>query len=295
MSEIKRLRMLIELNRLGTISAVAEALSYSTSGVSQQLGQLERDMCAVLLEPEGRRLRLTAAGHALVRTAPRVLDAWDEARTTVAIADTHVAGQVRVAMFQTALLALGAELSLRLRNRYPDLDLSIVQSEPEQSVPATRAREVDLALIERYPGFDRTIPQGLTEVPVHRDAMHLAVPENSARGVDLASLADSPWAMEERGSQARSWAEAQCRRAGFEPHVVFETPDMVAQCDLVCAGAAVAFVPALIPSAYTAGVRVVRDDAVQARELGLVCREGAEEHPALAAVRDAIIEILAGR
>ena len=66
MFELRRLRMLHELSLRGTLGAVAEALSYSPSTVSQQLAQLEKDAGVPLLVPDGRRVRLTEHGAATV-------------------------------------------------------------------------------------------------------------------------------------------------------------------------------------------------------------------------------------
>ena len=66
MLDLRRLRLLRELARRGTITAVAEALSYSPSAVSQQLASLEKEAGVRLLEPAGRRVRLTPQGDHLV-------------------------------------------------------------------------------------------------------------------------------------------------------------------------------------------------------------------------------------
>ena len=62
MLDLYRLRLLRELHRRGTITAVAQALSFSPSAISQQLATLERETGVRLLEPAGRRVRLTPAG-----------------------------------------------------------------------------------------------------------------------------------------------------------------------------------------------------------------------------------------
>ena len=59
MLDLRRPRLLGELRRRGTITAVAEVLSYSPSAVSQQLSTLEKETGVLLLEPAGRRVRLT--------------------------------------------------------------------------------------------------------------------------------------------------------------------------------------------------------------------------------------------
>ncbi|EHI41914.1 transcriptional regulator, partial [Rhodococcus opacus PD630] len=67
-----RLRVLRELADRGTVAATAQALSMTPSAVSQQLKILSREAGVTLLEPAGRRLRLTDAGQALVVRADDV-------------------------------------------------------------------------------------------------------------------------------------------------------------------------------------------------------------------------------
>ena len=60
--ELRRLRLLLELSRRGTINGVAEALAYSPSSVSVQLAELEREVGVKLLRRVGRNVQLTPAG-----------------------------------------------------------------------------------------------------------------------------------------------------------------------------------------------------------------------------------------
>ena len=65
MLDVRKLRLLRELARCGTITAVAEVLSYTPSAVSQQLAALEREAGVPLLQRSGRRV--TREFAALVR------------------------------------------------------------------------------------------------------------------------------------------------------------------------------------------------------------------------------------
>src|SRR5258708_953669 len=65
MLDVRKLRLLRELAHRATIAAVAEALCYSPSAVSQQLAALEREVGVPLLRRSGRRVTLTPAGAAL--------------------------------------------------------------------------------------------------------------------------------------------------------------------------------------------------------------------------------------
>ena len=71
---MQQLRALVELSRLGTVSAAAESLGFSQSTVSHQLAALSRATGAVLLTRAGRGVRLTEEGWALAARGQEILD-----------------------------------------------------------------------------------------------------------------------------------------------------------------------------------------------------------------------------
>ena len=93
MLDLRRLRLLRELDRRGTITAVAEALSYSPSAVSQQLTALEKETGMKLLEPVGRRVRLTAQGELLVAHTEMLLEEMERAEAALAQCRNGLSGR----------------------------------------------------------------------------------------------------------------------------------------------------------------------------------------------------------
>src|SRR4051794_17916437 len=76
----RRLRLLLELSRRGSMRAVADELGFTTSTVSQQLSVLAREAGTPLIEPAGRMVRLTPAGQRLADHAVTILAALEAAR-----------------------------------------------------------------------------------------------------------------------------------------------------------------------------------------------------------------------
>ena len=62
MVDPRRLEVLLQLSRLGSMRAVGEAMHVTTSTVSQQIAALALQAGTPLIEPDGRRVRLTPAG-----------------------------------------------------------------------------------------------------------------------------------------------------------------------------------------------------------------------------------------
>src|SRR6201991_2792433 len=135
MLDLKRLRLLRELNARGTIGAVAEALTYSPSAVSQQLALLEREAGVPLLERAGRNVRLTAAAQTLVTHTDALLARGEEAEADLQPAAEQPSGTVRVAAIQSAGLYLLAPALRALRARHPALRVEVTDGEPEASLP----------------------------------------------------------------------------------------------------------------------------------------------------------------
>lgn len=306
--DLHRLRLLRELHHRGTLAAVADALGYNPSTISHQLGLLEREVGATLLEPAGRRVRLTPAATKLVEHTENILRELEQAEAAVNALRTTVAGLVRVATFQTAAHTLLPDALARLARRHPHVQVTLSHVHAEQALPALLARDYDLVLHESYPGDPTTPLAGVTSEPVTDDELLLATPsptdedtastapastaiarqdrarQGKARD-DLPGQSGARWAMEPVGTSSRRWAVARCRAAGFEPQVAFESADVLLHARLVAAGLAVAFLPRLaVPSDAPYQVR----ETSCARQIWIARRTGSDTSPALTAVSETI-------
>ncbi|CNF41805.1 putative regulatory protein (LysR family) [Mycobacterium tuberculosis] len=290
MLDLHRLRLLRELKHRGTLAAVAEALSYSPSSISQQLSVLEKEAGVPLLEPVGRRVRLTAQAEILVAHTEAVLERLERAEADLAASLQGITGVLRVAAFQTAALALVPDALSRLRDAHPRLRIEITQREPESALPGLLARDFDLVITEEYPGEPGPRPAGVEYAELGEDEIQLAVPDGAAGG-GLRGLARVPWVMEPEGTASRQWATRLCREAGFEPDVRFESTDLLLHLRLVERGHAAALLPGLVWAGRPPTVPMVRPAAGRRmRRLSTASRRGGGEHPAVRAFRAALAD-----
>ncbi len=120
--DVGRLRVLRELADRGSVTAVAAALSFTPSAISQQLRALTAEVGVPLTEPAGRGLRLTAAGQALVTQSEEVFTALARAQAAVDGLRSLPGGEVRMALFPSGARMLLAGL-LRRMAAFPDVAL----------------------------------------------------------------------------------------------------------------------------------------------------------------------------
>jgi DNA-binding transcriptional LysR family regulator len=296
MLELRRLRLLYELDRRGTIAAVAAALHFSPSGVSQQLTQLEGEVGLPLLERVGRNVRLTEAAKVLVAHTKMLLSQMELAESELAAFSGRPSGTVRVASFQTAAVAI-LPTALTTLHEYEELRVQLCQAEPEVALPGLFAHDFDMVICEDYPGFRGPVSTDVVRETLCVDSLNLVRGVSPARPMDaraaVAAARDDVWVMEPVGSLSRSWAVALCRSLGFEPDVRFEASDISIHTELVRHGHASAFLPDL---AWCGQPRPAGTLALpgQVRYLSTVVRPGSERNPAIRAVRSALV-IAAGR
>lgn len=284
MLDVRRLRLLRELKLRGTIAAVAAALSYTPSSVSQQLAQLETEAGVALLEKSGRRVQLTPQAELLVRHTAVLLDRLELMKSELDQSLTEVTGTVRLAVFQSAALGIIPRALTIFGTDYPQLRIEVTQREPESALFETWTREFDLVIAEQYPDHAAPHQADLDRVNLFQDHLRLGVP-TPFPGMTLSDARASAWVMEPRGTASRHWAEQLCRRAGFEPDVRFETADLQAQIRLIESGHAVAVLPDLVWAGREPGIRLLDLDGSPRRTIFTAARDASASRPAVKACR----------
>ena len=251
---MQQLRALVELSRLGTVSAAAESLGFSQSTVSHQLAALSRATGAVLLTRAGRGVRLTEEGRALAVRGQEVLDLLDRTEREVVSMACAEAGRVRLAAFPSAVASLVSGVLDVVGRQYPGLEVELVDAEPPEALDALRRGRVDAALSFSY--VDDDAGEGLQAEHLLDDVLYLVTHPGG-----ITRIAD--------GAQCR-WVTgcARCheeliavgRANGFTPETAYASDDYVAVQALVAAGVGAALLPGMALSAY-------RHEGVQVRPL----------------------------
>ncbi|MFJ3216083.1 LysR family transcriptional regulator [Kitasatospora sp. NPDC086801] len=283
MLDVRRLRLLRELAHLGTIAAVAEALSFSPSAVSQQLSVLEKEAGVPLLERTGRRVALTPAGRNLVRHAEAVLALLEQAGAELAHARRGLAGPLRIGTYPSAARAIIPAVLAELAAWHPGLEPMVTEVDPAGVAAALRAGELDVALVHEYDLVPADPEPGLAVTrPVFTEPMYLAA---RAPGT-VAEQRGAPWIMAPPGTLCHSMAVRACESAGFAPRIRHQIDDFATVLALVAAGQGVALVPQLGAAQPPPGVVLTR--LPMYRRTRAAFRAGAGSHPAISAFVSAL-------
>lgn len=307
----RRLHALQQVAAHGSITAAADALSFSPSAVSQQIAALEKELGARLLERNGRGVSLTDAGTALLGEGTAALDALERARAAVERTLAEVAGTIRISSFESFAYAVLPRAVLALEDRHPDLTIESVGLEPDAALQALKLRDIDLGLAIEYDHHPVRFGDEIDTRLVCEELLILAVPESwdlppaaPARpapsvsalwsitpenpGIDLADLSGRPWVSAPLSTSCGAAYYAAFRRADFEPDLRYLTDFPGIALSFVARGLAAAIVPEISLAAVPPGVRVVPMDPPLSRRTVAAIRAGSGERPAVAATLEAL-------
>ncbi|GAB3520442.1 LysR family transcriptional regulator [Arthrobacter monumenti] len=287
MIDPERLSLLLEFDRLGTLTRVAEARFLSTSGVSQQLAVLEREAGVRLLERHGRRVRLTEEGALLVRHGHGILASIEAAETDLQASRTKVAGTIRIGAFSSGARALLPRTCNALDERFPDLNITVSESESHESLRRLAVGDIDVAVVDSF-AEEPLIDESLVGELLMKDRL-LAVlppghPRAKARSIRIEELAEDPWLLEESKTYLGAFVQRACVEAGFRPSVVARFHNADVGLAFVAAGRGVTVLPELAVTAVGPDIVTVPLAPATRRRIIAVVRRTNQRRPGVQAV-----------
>ncbi|HET8616496.1 MAG TPA: LysR family transcriptional regulator [Actinomycetales bacterium] len=287
--DLRRLRVLRELEQRGTVSATGDALHLTPSAVSQQIAGLARDLGVPLLEKQGRGVRLTGQARVLLRHADAVQERLELARADLAAWGEGDVGEVRVGALSTAISALVAPCLARLRSERPRLTLRVTETDPPDALTRLDSGDLDIVLAADFRDAPSLGDPRYHRVDLLTDRMDAVLPEGhrlaDPAGVRLEQLASEPWVASDVDNPCSQITVAVCASAGFSPDVRHHCLEWDAVAALVAAGAGVALIPRLAQPLRQKGLSVCPVlGAPASRRIYAAVRGGAQNDPGTAAV-----------
>ena len=205
---LNQLRTFLAVAETGSVRGAAEDLVVTQAAVSASLAALQKSLGVTLIEPDGRGLRLTAAGQAYAGYVRRVLGLLDEAGRAAAAAADPERGELRIAAVTTAAEQILPGLLSGFRTRYPRLGVRLEAGNRDRVRGLLDRHQVDLVLGGRpEPGWDVEVLAERPHQLVVVAAPSLAASADAAApgGSHLVPwLARQAWLLREPGSGTRA-------------------------------------------------------------------------------------------
>jgi LysR family hydrogen peroxide-inducible transcriptional activator len=288
--DLRQLAALVAVADEGSFSAAARSLHTVQSNVSTHIARLERELGAVLVDRA--RGTLTEEGEVVVERARRVRRELDSLRADVASMLHQVAGQVRLGCIGTVSRWLVPRLFRLVGERYPDVDVIVVDATTTSLLPQLVAESLDLAVVNLPIGD----PELDTEKLLDEDRV-LLVPSDhplaARERIDMVQLSQHRLLLEPQGTPFRDELDREAARAGVTLKAQAEVDGIRLLTNLAFEGFGPAIVPATAAPPWTAATcRRLPVDGLAPRSVGLAKHHRGRLSAPARAVRDAIYELV---
>ena len=295
----RKLRLLHELDRRGTIAATAEVMHLTPSAVSQQLAGLAKDIGVPLLERRGRTVVLTGQARLLLEHAEGMRELAERTRAALDSFAGGTVGHVRIGSLSTGITALVAPAIVKLARERPGLTIRVSEQEPQDALDLLDTGELEIAVTVDFPGAPSRQDARYRRVDLLADVMDAAVPPGhplaGRAAVQLTELAGEVWVGAAASDACRHIVTGICAAAGFSPDIQHYCREWDAVAALVAAGVGVSLIPRSAQPLRPELALLPVTGAPATRVMYALVRAGTEDDPGTAAALSALSAVAAAR
>ncbi len=278
--ELRHLRYFMAAAQEEHFGRAADRLHVTRPAVSQIIADLESELGTPLFERLAHRVRLTAAGRALLPQLQSVMDDLNAALAMTKRVGEGKSGMLNIAYGSLTLLhTLFRAAVKQFHETYPDVTLSLIEMATSEQAKALAEGKIHAGFMhfgphpvllrkkrsEAAPGQDQTI---LDWFEIQTGGLGAIVPNDhrlaKKKSVSLAELAQEQFVVVPQSSSSPGYGPlfALCQKAGFEPKIVQEVSSIASQLNLISVGMGIGLSTIGKNFTYPASLAVVPLDEV---------------------------------
>jgi DNA-binding transcriptional LysR family regulator len=277
---IKRMLILVEVARSGSLSGAARTLHYTPSAISQQIVQLQGESGHALIQRTARGVHLTDAGRIVVRHAERIERMQEAAHRELEDLGALKTGTLRLGTFGSLTQSLLPDILSEFRSRAPAVEVSLASSTRDDLRLRLQSGEIELAFLWDYP-YDPLIPVADEEITfLAHDPCVLLVPAGhrlaSEREAKVSTLLEEKWIARGTAADRDLLARLGVRAA----RTVFEGQSYEEMQAVVEAGIGIALMPESATVNLRPGVSLLQASGGPVRRFWFALRRQSRMSPA---------------
>lgn len=238
--ELKDMRAFYAIVEEGNISHAAQRLDIAQPALSRQMKRLETSLGVQLFERGSRRIRLTDAGRVLYSRVEHILGMVDGTVREITEIGSGIAGSIQLGTITTSGALLLPELISEFHRRYPQVTYQIWEAEGARILELLDNRVIEIAItrtqVDSKVYESIVLPNEPLVVVMNKDQVIGA----SDSEVRMEELRDMPIIIPLRW---QSLFIANCRKLGFDPHILCVSDSIVQDLLLVKRGMGAAILP----------------------------------------------------
>jgi molybdate transport repressor ModE-like protein len=216
-----RMRLLVEIERRGSLSAAAQAIGIGQPSASQHLRSLEAAAGQRLVERNGRGSRLTEAGRVLSAAAAQALATLEAGEQELGALAGLQTGTIRLGASTAPGAYLLPDTLGCFRRDYPGVDVEVEIAASGEILRRLLSGRIELAIV----GVDQADDRIVLEPFLADEIVGVAKPglvKTAAGKLAPHDLEEHTLLCREPDSSSRGYVERELREIGVQPARVWE-------------------------------------------------------------------------
>lgn len=265
----------IEIRHLKYFLAVAEDLHFrkaadrlfiSQPGLSRQIKQMEENLGVQLFERTNRKVRLTQAGAYLKKEVGLNLNNLKDIFHHAKRLQKGVEGKINFGYVGSAMQHVLPNLLLEIKEKHPNIILSLKEMDNPKQIDALLLREIDLGFVR----LDR-VPRGLKIHSVFEDTFSLVLPKdhpiNNENFKNLSQLKDASFILFEQSYSMDYYNKVMniFNDSGFVPNISYNTVHASTIFKLVENNFGISIIPSTLQFGYDMNIKFITLDKIAQR------------------------------
>jgi len=280
--DFKDLELFIAVADAGSIARAAERSHTVASAVSKRLSDLEESFGTALLTRGARGVELTAAGHAFLSRARKLLTQAGQLEEEIQKHSSGMRGQVTVFATMSAIVEFLPTLLAGFLKQHPDIHVHLEQHISEYIAMAVKENSADFGIVGELPTLDQ-----LATIPFRQDELVLVAPRTHTlarqANVAFADAVKLPFIGLDANSSLHYVLAKAAAECGRQLDLRIRVASFDAACAMVASGLGVAILPRLAIAPHLqafdlASIKII--DAWAVRQLFICFRSEFPLHPA---------------
>ena len=268
-TNIQKYMSFVKTVECGSFTVAAELLSYSQSGISRMIGDLEKEWGVVLLERGRGGVKLTSDGLTLLPYAKSLCAEYEKLQMQVDELNGLQSGLIRIGTFSSVATHWLPKIIKEFQKDYPAIDYELLLGDYTEIEEWILEGRVDCGFL-RLP----THPE-LETIFLEQDQLMAVIPENhrlaDCEKFPVTALCDEPFMLLEKGAKAE--VSEIFERCNLKPQVHFTTWDDYAVMSMVESGLGISILPQLILKRIPYRIVAKELDVPAYRNIGLALRD----------------------
>ncbi len=286
--ELDQLRHFVMIAETLSFTAAAEVLHISQPALSYQMRNLERELGTKLFDRRGRHIQLTADGHLFLPLAQGVLYRANEAMRLLREHMGAEEGQVRIGCNPSVAAYIVPGMLAEFRKGYPNVRVQTVEGGDMELQRMVHNGTIDFAVVTAFQS-----PQILEVTPLGTEYMRIVTSMRhrfaSRLSLELRELTGEDFVLTDPSYNITGQIRDACRKAGFEPRVLYEASSLEAVKNFVRQGLGLSVLPAIaLEGLGRHGLAVIAVEGGLTRDLSLIM---AREHSVTRATQVLIAQV----